>query len=656
VLTKRGTTRFRDEETWRHASHPVPRLRPLLGRDWATAYLFVLPSLCIMGGLIAYPFGRAVYLSLTKTLGSRVSAFVGLANYRTLWSDRFFREAVGITLCYTLWSVGPTLVLSLLAALLLHRLGARAGLLTGLLLLPWIVPDTVRAIAWKGLLDPLYGGVNRLLIDLGAISRGYPFFGSPKTALPSVVVVNIWQRMPFFTIGLLAGLKAIEVELYEAAEIDGAGGWRQFLHVTLPGLGYAIAVVALLGTIWSFNEFNLIFLITGGGPMNATKVYSVLAYQYLRQRAGMGMAVALSMAPALVVLMVLLSRYVLRDGGDEHGGKPHTGKPVLPVRDSAIGLATWLGRRVARVLWMIHDGLESLLSAMWQPVHRLIGSKPAAARAAKRAGNLLVYGLVAVLLFYALAPFYWILVTAFKTELQITRFESVLWPRPWSLEQFRRLFGPGRSLVHWLENTLLVSLFSSLLSTVAAAMGAYPLARLHWRGARAYANAVLISYLMPTVMMVMPIYQLFTGLGLMNTLLALMLSYPPLMVPFALWLMAGYYRTIPQELEDAALIDGCGRLQAFTRVILPLSSPALMAAALFGFSVAWSEFVFAYSLILSENKMTVTLGLTQMIFGDVQPWGELAAAALLMAAPVLAVYGVGQRFMVSGLTLGALRG
>jgi multiple sugar transport system permease protein len=656
VLTKRGTTRFRDEQTWRQASHPVLRLRPILGRDWATAYLFVLPSLCIMGGLIAYPFARVVYLSFTRTLGSQVGAFVGLANYRALWADRFFREAVGVTLRYTGWSVGPTLLLSLLAALLLNRLGARAGLLTGLLLLPWIVPDTVRAIAWKGLLDPLYGGLNRVLIDLGVIDRVFPFFGNPRTALPSIVAVNIWQRIPFFTIALLAALKGIDVELYEAAAIDGAGGWRQFLHITLPGLGYALLVVTLLGTIWSFNEFNLIFLITGGGPMNATKVYSVLAYQYSRQRAGMGSAVALSMAPIFVLLVAILGRYVLRDGKDASAARARAQGGAAAAPSGMIRLARWLGRRLGRALWAVHDGLESLLSAPWRLVLRLTGGTPAAARIARRAKAPLFAGLLALVLLCELAPFYWVLVTAFKTELQITRFESVLWPKPWSLVQFQKLFGPGRSMLQWLENTLLVSLVTSLLSTLAAAMGAYAIARLDWRGARVYANAALISYLMPTVMIVIPIYQLFVGLGLMNTRLALILAYPTLMVPFALWFMAGYYRSIPQGLEDAALIDGCGRVQAFTKVILPLSMPGLAASALFGFSVAWGEFVLAYSLTLSENKMTMTLGLMQMIFGDVQPWGELAAAALMMSAPVLVVYGVGQRFMVSGLTRGALKG
>ncbi|MBC7236881.1 MAG: sugar ABC transporter permease, partial [Chloroflexi bacterium] len=274
----------RPSRFWRH----------VLGHDWFAAYAFMAPTLLLMGGLIAYPFLRAVYLSFTRTRGASVGPFVGLANYRFLWTDRFFRESVWITVRFTLFSGLGKFLLSLAAALVLHRLGPKADLWTGLILLPWIMPTIVRAITWRGLLDPLYGGVNRLLIDLGLIQKAIPFFGSIDLALPSVMLVDIWQGIPFFTINLLAGLKAIDAELYEAAAIDGAGAWRRFLHITLPGLRYVVIVVNLLATIWTFNNFELIFLLTAGGPMNATKVYSVLAYNYAVRGRQFGLATAVA--------------------------------------------------------------------------------------------------------------------------------------------------------------------------------------------------------------------------------------------------------------------------------------------------------------------------------------------------------------------------
>lgn len=643
------STRFHDLGTWRHPSHPVLRLQPLLGKDWAAAYLFILPSVLILGGLIAYPFARAVYISFTKTQGSTIGPLVGLANYLDLWADRYFRQAVWVTIQYTALSVSLTLLLSLLGAILLHRSKRGAGLMSSLLLLPWITPEIVRAVAWRGLLDPLHGGVNSLLIALGLITRGFPFLGSFQTALPSVALVNVWQRVPFFAINLLAGLKGVNTELYEAAAMDGAGRWRQFLHVTLPATRDVIALVTLLGVMWSFNEFSLIFLLTGGGPASATKVYSVLAYQYARHRAGLGMAVALSMAPIFVLMILALGRRLM-------GGAP-TGQRAGRVEQCPLGWAfrslsarlARLGERAAALFWWLHDGVEGLVEA----IALRLGGRPGR-KTARPAALPSVWLLL--LLVFELAPFYWMLVTAFKTELQITRFESVLWPRPWSLDQFRRLLGRDHLFMVWLQNTLIISLLTSLISTLAASLGAYAIARLRWRGARLLGNLALVFYLMPTVLLVLPISQLLMRWGLVNTRLALIIAYPALTVPFGIWLMMGYYSSLPEEIEDAALIDGCDRWGVFRWVVLPLSRPALVAAALFSFSQVWSEFLLAYSLILSDSKMTVAQGLGQMIFGDVLPWGQLSASSLLVAVPVLAIYLLGQRFMVTGLTRGAIRG
>ncbi len=651
------STRFHDLGTWRHPSHPVLRLQPVLGRDWATAYLFMLPSALILGSLIAYPFARAVYISFTRTQGATIGPLVGLANYLDLWADRYFRQAVWVTVQYTALSVSLTLLLSLLGAILLHHSRRGAGLMTGLLLLPWITPEIVRAVAWRGLLDPLHGGVNSLLIALGLITRGFPFFGSFETALPSVALVNVWQRVPFFAINLLAGLKAVNPELYEAAAMDGASRWRQFLHVTLPATRDVIALVTLLGVMWSFNEFSLIFLLTGGGPANATKVYSVLAYQYARHRPGLGMAVALSMAPVFVLTILALGRRLMGAApAGQYGVRAEHRLLGRALRLLGARLAR-LGKWVAALFWFLHDGAESLVEAMasWlRGRHLLSRGEYRPGRKLPRLALPSVWLLL--LLVFELAPFYWMLVTAFKTELQITRFESVLWPRPWSLDQFRRLLGRDHLFMIWLQNTLIISLVTPLISTLAASLGAYAITRLRWRGARFIGNAALVFYLMPTVLMVLPIAQLLMRWGLVNTRLSLIISYPALTVPFAIWLMMGHYGSLPEEIEDAALIDGCDRWRAFRWVVLPLSRPALVAAALFSFSQVWSEFLLAYSLILSDSKMTVAQGLGQMIFGDVLPWGQLSASALVVSIPVLAIYVLGQRFMVAGLTRGAVRG
>jgi multiple sugar transport system permease protein len=641
------------------------RLEQALGKDWAVAWIFIAPTVILMGGLIAYPFIRAVYISFTNTISQEIGPFVGLTNYINLWKDIFFRRSVVVTAKYTLSAVFLKLVVGILVSVLLSRLGRRWSFMTGLVLLPWIMPEIVRAITWKGLLDPMYGGVNKILLTLNLVDKPLSFLAGVDSALPTVILINLWQGIPFFTINLLAGLKAIDQELYEAAAIDGATGWRQFLHITLPGLRYVIIVVTLLSTIWTFNGFGLIFLLTGGGPMDATKVYAILSYQVAitGMRYGAGIAVAMTMAPVLAVFIVILGRYMM-SGRRLYADETQFELPGWAT--AVLSVIAWPFKMILRgllaVFWLINNAVEDVLGAIGKAIRRGTTRNLTPAQRAQRerrrrtTGQVLPLLTLGLLIAFELLPFYWVIVTAFKEELQITRFENVLWPTPWTLDQFRSLLGSQYNFFVWLKNTVTISLITPLVSTLVASSGAYALTRLRWRGANGFSRMILVAYLMPGIMMLIPIVQLLARLRMTNSLMGLIVAYPTFGLPFATWLMMGYYSSIPEELEAAALIDGCNRFQAFFRVVLPLTKPALMAVALFGVTQAWSEFLFAYVIIHSESKMTVPVGLAQMIIGDVLPWGELCAAAILIAIPVLALYMLGQRFMVAGLTAGAVKG
>jgi multiple sugar transport system permease protein len=231
----------------------------------------------------------------------------------------------------------------------------------------------------------------------------------------------------------------------------------------------------------------------------------------------------------------------------------------------------------------------------------------------------------------------------------------MFWPDPWTTEQFTALLTQTK-FTNWYVNTITVSLCSTAISVFVASLGAYGLVRLKWRGANPLSTSVLVAYLMPAVLMFIPMYVILTELKLINTLWALMITYPSVVLPFATWLMMGYYRSIPEELEDAALIDGCTRFQAYYKVVLPLVRPALLAVALFAVTQAWNEFLYAYMFLRSNEVFTLPVGLNQLIVGDVQPWGLLMAASLLTALPVVIIYMLGQRFMVAGLTAGSVKG
>ena len=201
-----------------------------------------------------------------------------------------------------------------IALILNSRMPAR-GLFSGIMLLPWIVPEIVTALAWKSIYDPMFGGLNPILLGTGIIDRPLGWLSDPHLAMASVIAVNVWKGIPFYTLLLLAGLKAIDRELLEAAEVDGANVVQRFRHVTLPGLRYVIIVVLLLSFISTFNQFGLIFLMTGGGPSGATRFYSILAYEKAigSLQYGPGSAIALSVAPLMAVIIWLLAKFMRHD-------------------------------------------------------------------------------------------------------------------------------------------------------------------------------------------------------------------------------------------------------------------------------------------------------------------------------------------------------
>jgi len=628
----------------------------VLGRDWIVGWLFFLPAAILLFGLIGYPFVRALFLSFFNVVGVREGAFVGLQNYINLWSDDLFRRSIATTISFTFWSEIFKFVMGIGIALLLHNLPKWGAVLGGLVLLPYIVPEIVRALAWRILLDPLFGALNYMLVNvLHLMSKGPSYLADTNTALPSVVAVNVWSGIPFFVILFLAGLKAIDKDLYEAAAVDGANAWRRFLHVTMPGLRYVIIVAVLLSTIFTFNGFTLTYLLTGGGPGGATRVYAILAYEYAIQalRTSAGVAVAMTVAPFLFILILFLGRYMMR-----REDQAHSTTEDGPVWRSAM-LVLWpvrmLVRGVVAAFWFVNDIGESVARSASRAVQRPGSTPRVSSRTRHRIGTGALYVIIGLVLVWVLLPFYFIFVTAFKSTVQIQQVQSMFWPAPWTLEHFVFLF-TKLPFGTWYANTILVAAVSTLVSMFAASLAAYALVRLRWKGAGPLSSGVLVAYLMPAALMFIPLYAILTQLHIINTQLALMVTYPTVVLPFATWLMMGYYRSIPEELEDAAMIDGCNRFQTYWMVVLPLVRPALLAVALFSVTQAWNEFLYAKTFLRSTETFTLPVGLGQLLVADVQPWGELMAAALLTALPVIVLYMVGQKFMIAGLTAGSVKG
>ncbi|HEV8457343.1 MAG TPA: sugar ABC transporter permease, partial [Methylomirabilota bacterium] len=255
---------------------PRGGLRRLLGPDYRLGYLFVVPAAVLVLALVAYPFGYAIYLSMTRKYVGVPPVWVGLENYVKLTFDGFFQRAVANSFIFTFGSVAVKTALGMAMALVLTSNIRFRSFFTGVLLIPWVAPTVVTALNFLWIFDYSLGVLNYLLVRvLHILPRGVGWLSEPGTAMASVIAVNIWRGFPFFGISFLAGLRAIPGELYEAAAVDGAGALQRFRHVTLPGLKNILIIVVLLSTIWTFNDFQIVYILTKGGPGGATQVIPV---------------------------------------------------------------------------------------------------------------------------------------------------------------------------------------------------------------------------------------------------------------------------------------------------------------------------------------------------------------------------------------------
>ena len=294
-----------------------PTVRSWLDQEQTLAWLLVGPLVLLLLGLVAYPFAVAVQFALSDRTLAEPGRFVGLANVWNLWDNQIYRQTLWNTIVYTIGATVLKLGAGLGLALILNERLPLKRLIRSAVLLPWIVPTVLSAMAWLWLLTPNFSVLNWILVHSGVSQRGLPWLTSPSLAMFSVILVNTWRGIPFFAITLLAGLQTIPGELYEASAIDGAGTWRRFRYVTLPLLQPILLITLVLSVIWTFSDFQVVYGLTQGGPMNSTHVLATLSYQVglASGNIGEGAAISLTMLPLLLVLIIWQIRHLRRDVG-----------------------------------------------------------------------------------------------------------------------------------------------------------------------------------------------------------------------------------------------------------------------------------------------------------------------------------------------------
>src|SRR5690348_2057306 len=289
------------------------RVGELLDREQWLGPIFVSPALVLLLLLVAYPFCMALYFAVSNAFIGRPSQFVGLRNFVNLWDSDIFRQTFQNAFVFTGISVAFKLVLGISLALLLNQQLWFKRLIRGAVLLPWVIPTALSTLGWWWMFNSLYSVVNWTGIHLGLLDPPGPnWLGQKYYAMAAVVTVNIWRGLPFFAITILAGLVAIPRDLYEAAESDGAGAGARFWYVTLPMLKPVLAVVVLFSTIFTFSDFNIVYVLTHGGPINATHLFATYSRMLGLEsgRIGEGAAVSLYLFPLLVFVVWAQLRFV----------------------------------------------------------------------------------------------------------------------------------------------------------------------------------------------------------------------------------------------------------------------------------------------------------------------------------------------------------
>ena len=271
--------------------------------------------------------------------------------------------------------------------------------------------------------------------------------------------------------------------------------------------------------------------------------------------------------------------------------------------------------------------------------------------------RVLLHALMLPFLVFALFPFYHMTLTSLKTDQELYDRHAVplIITKGPTLEHYSKLLW-DTGFITWTKNSLLVTVLATSVSVVIGTIAAYALARMKFAGVGTFGTGIFITYLVPTSLLFLPLAQVINWLGIADSKWALVLTYPTFLVPFCTWLLMGYFRTVPKEVEECAMVDGATRIQALWRIVLPITIPGLVCAALFAFTLSWNEFIYALTFTSSSDQITASVGVTsELIRGEIYFWGQLMAGAVLGSVPIVVLYVFFLDYYVSGLTAGAVK-
>lgn len=576
----------------RHAASPPSRTARR--RRWLTRWpyiLFLVPSLVLVGGLMLYPIYSGIVISFhrSSTFSAAGAPFVGWHNYQLFFDNPSFGSLILHSYIRAIGGVVPSFLLGLGAALILNRRRRMGRGLQIATLLPFVMSAPVSIFMWLLLISPQYGIPQALGIQTGSLMV------NTTTVWPTLLFINAWASYPLYTIVILAALQRIPQELHEAAAADGAGPLRRFWHITLPGIGVVALAVCTFHFMASFQDIALVFIATGGGPLNATQTVASLAYQTVFGAGfNMGYGAALSMISlALMFVTVAVA--------------------------AGVGWLLWRGYHRSKV-WRLAAIGRRAAAAPPSTARLLVRGFRPRRHLPDRWRRLIETAGACLVALFAIFPILFVVAQAFDGSPPGSGTVR-LWPDQPTLRNFWTVVSDPDlyssqsiskpPLAENLLNSIIVTASVTVIVLVLGSLAGYALAR--WTGwaSRSISVGYLIVQFVPAVILVFPLYSLLAKIGLLNSLTGLSLATAALSLPTAIIFFRVFFHALPREWEEAAAIDGAGPLRTFLRIITPNTRSAFGAMGAFTLIGTWNEFLIATTLVSDSSRRTFPPALQQ---------------------------------------------
>jgi multiple sugar transport system permease protein len=581
--------------------------------------------------------------------------FVGLQNYIEILPNPEFIAAFERTAYFAVVTVLGGLLLGMGMALVLNMRFPGRNALRSIVLIPWAMSPVAVGILWGWMLNGDYGTFNAILFDLGLVDKPVRFLASGTAAFNLVALVQVWNQAPLTSLLILAGLQSMPESLHRAARIDGAGPLQRFLRITLPWLRPMLLLVMILTTINAIMAFDLFWVMTKGGPGSASTVFSWMGYAYAFQFFKFGQGAAILYV--LTVLCLLLAWLYL--------------KLFFPaVRRGAGTLAAAAEAPLAATLVERLDagGRRARMALQRLPMPR---TREWLDSRTRRTLGAIALGVAAILIFiWSFGPFLWLVIMSLSPSADLVRSPPSLLPHALTLDNYRFTLFPwtmsdaqsssvqATRVPISIWNSLVVAVWVTAINVVLGSLAGYAFARggrSRFLGGSLW--ALMLTRMTPSLALILPFFIVFRAAGLLDTRTALVIAYCSLILPLSTWIMKGYFEGLPPNLEKAALVDGCTRLQAIRKAVMPVASPGLVAAGIFCFLVSWNEFIFALILTGTPKSQTIPIiiagFLAQLRFYD---YGPMFAASVLAVIPPVVITLAFQRYLVQGMLSGSIKG